>query len=124
MRDGNFAMDREIHGESNMFGIHMKRLKREKLRVKVLISLIKTIGHLAMASSAHWYGYVLKREVGHIFRRALDFEIECQGKKGRLRWTQKQLVEVESTKVGLSMEGEICCSNWSIGFNQIATRMR
>ena len=34
----------------------------------------ETIGQLAMANSVRWYGHVLRREDGHISRRALDFE--------------------------------------------------
>ena len=35
-------------------------------------------------NSVSWYGHVLRREDGHVSRRALDFEDECQRKKGRL----------------------------------------
>ena len=51
--------------------------------------------------SVYWYGHVLRREDGHILRRALDFEIKCQRNKGRLKRTWKKLVEEESVKVGL-----------------------
>ena len=39
-----------------------------------LMSLNETIDQLA--SSAHWYGHVLRRVDGHVLRRALDFEVE------------------------------------------------
>ena len=55
----------------------------------------------AMACSVHWYGYVLRREDGHVFRRALDFEVEGQRKKGRMKSTWNRKVEEESVKVGL-----------------------
>ena len=38
-----------------------------------------------MAISNRWYDHVLRREDDHILRRALDFEVECQRKKGRLK---------------------------------------
>ena len=41
-----------------------------------------TIDQLAMTNSVCWYGHVLRREDGHILRRALDFEVEGQSKKG------------------------------------------
>ena len=44
----------------------------------------------------------------HVLRRALDFKVEGQRKKGRLKKTWKKLVEDESLKVGLSMEDELC----------------
>ena len=43
----------------------------------------ETIDHLAMANSVHWNGHVLRRDDGHILRRALDFEVEGQRKKGK-----------------------------------------
>ena len=36
---------------------------------------------LAMASSVRWYSHVLRREDGHVLRKALDFEVEGQRKK-------------------------------------------
>ena len=49
-----------------------------------------------MANSVRWYGHVLRREDGHILRRALDFEVEGQRKKGRPKRTWKKQVEVEN----------------------------
>ena len=52
-----------------------------------------------------WYGHVLRRVDGHVMRRALDFEVEGQRKKGGLmRRTWKKQVEEESVKVGLYRE--------------------
>ena len=39
------------------------------------------MGQLAMTSSVCWYGNVLRREDGHILRRALDIEVDGQRKK-------------------------------------------
>ena len=54
-----------------------------------------------MANSVHWYGHVLRREAGHVLRRALCFEVEGQRKMGR---TWKKQVEEESVKVALRRE--------------------
>ena len=43
-----------------------------------MLGLKKTMGHLATANCVCWYGYVLRREDGHILRRALHFEVEGQ----------------------------------------------
>ena len=43
-----------------------------------MLGLDETMDHLVMADSVRWYGHVLMREDGHVFRRALDFEFECQ----------------------------------------------
>ena len=36
-----------------------------------------------MVNSVRWYDHVFRREDGHFLRRALDFEVEGQRKKGR-----------------------------------------
>ena len=49
-----------------------------------------SMDQLAMSSSVRWYGHVLRREDGDVLRRTLDFEIEGQRKKGRLKRTWKK----------------------------------
>ena len=46
-----------------------------------MLGLKETINHLAMAYSVRRHGRVTSREVGHIMRRALEFEVDGQ-KKG------------------------------------------
>ena len=60
---------------------------------------------------------MLIREDGHILRRALDFEVEGESKKGRPKRTWKKQVEEESVKVGLRREDALCRSKWSVGVN-------
>ena len=72
------------------------------------LALSETMDWLAMANSVHWYGHVLRIEDGHVLRRALDFEVEGQSKKGRLKRTCKQQVEEESVKVGFIGEYALC----------------
>ena len=52
--------------------------------------------------------YVLRKEDGHVLRRALHFEIEGQRKKGRPKRTWKKQVEEESVMVGLSKKDTLC----------------
>ena len=54
-----------------------------------MMGLNETIDQLAIASSVHWYGHVLRTEDGHYLRRALNFEIEGQRKKGMPKRTRK-----------------------------------
>ena len=77
---------------------------------------------LAMAKSVCWYGLVLRREDGHVLRRALDFDVEGQRKKGKRSWNRQ--VEEESVKVGLWMEDALFQSNLHVGINQIAAWLR
>ena len=38
-----------------------------------MLGLEEAIDQLAMANSVRWHGDVLRREDGHVLRRALDF---------------------------------------------------
>ena len=53
------------------------------------------------------YGHLLRREDCHVLG-ALDFELECQRKKGRQKTMWKKMVEEESVKVGLRREDALC----------------
>ena len=74
----------------------------------VMLGLSETIDQLAMANSVCLYGHVLRREDGHVLRRALDFEFEDQRMKGRLKRTWKKQDEEENVMVGLRMEDALC----------------
>ena len=83
-----------------------------------------TIDQLAMAYSVRWYVHVLRREDGHILRRALDIEVDGQRKKGRPKRTWKRQVVEESVKIGLRRENVLCQSEWSVGVDKIADGLR
>ena len=51
-----------------------------------------------MANGVHWYGYVLRREVGNVLRIAFDFEVEGERRKEWLKTTWRKQVEEESMK--------------------------
>ena len=89
-----------------------------------MVGLKETIDQLAMAISVHWYGHVLRREDGHVLRRALHFFVDGQGKNGRLKMTWKKQIEEESVKIGLRVEDALCRSRWSVGISQIAAGLR
>ena len=106
-----------------MCGVQLKDGKGSTDLV-LMLGLNETIDQLAMANSVCWYGYVLRREDGHVLRRALDFEVEGQKRKGRPKWTWKKQIEEESVKVGLRREDAFCLSKWSVGINQNAVGLR
>ena len=83
-----------------------------------------SIDRLAVANSVRWYGHVLRREDGHVSWRELDFEVDGQRKKGRLKGTWGTQVEEESVNVGLRREDALCRLKWSVGVNQIAAGLR
>ena len=90
-----------------MCGVQFKDRKRST-DLMFMLGLKETIDQLAMANSDFRYGHVLRREDGHVLRRALDFVIEGQRKKGRPKRTWKNQVEEESMKVGLRKEDALC----------------
>ena len=98
----NFAKDRRIHGESNVWNT-AKRQKRST-DLMFMFWLNETMDQLAMANRVRWYGHVLRSLNDHIYWRALDFEVESQRKKGRPKRTWKRKIEEESVKAGLRRE--------------------
>ena len=64
------------------------------VRAMLMLGLKETMDELAMANSVCWYGHVLRREDGHILRRALDFEVEGEREHGKSRlcegWFEKE----------------------------------
>ena len=65
-----------------MCGVQLKDRKRST-DLMVMLGWKKTIDQLAISNSVHWHGHVLRREDGHILRKALDLEAEGQRKKER-----------------------------------------
>ena len=61
-----------------MCGVQLKDRKRST-DLMFMLSLNETIDQLAMANSVHCYG--------HVLRKALNFEVEGQRKKWRLKRT-------------------------------------
>ena len=82
-----------------MCGVQLKDGKRST-DLMFMLGLNENIVQLAMA----WYGHVLRREGGHVFSRALDFNVDSQGKKERRNRTLKKQVDEESVMVGLRRE--------------------
>ena len=44
-----------------------------------MLGLNETIDQLDVTNIIHWYGHVMRREDGHVLRRALGFEVKGQG---------------------------------------------
>ena len=89
-----------------MCGIQLKDRRRSK-NLMLMLDLNERIDQLATASSVHWYSHVLRLEDGHIWRKALVFEINGQRKKGRQNGTWTKQFDEESMKVGLIREDDL-----------------
>ena len=51
---------------------------------------------MAKVNGVRWYGHVLRRNDGHVLRKALDFEVKGKRKRGQPKKTWKTQVEKES----------------------------
>ena len=65
-----------------MWRTAQKRKKDRPTDFMFMLGMNETVDQLAIANSVHWHSYVLRREDGHVFRRALDFKVEGQRKNG------------------------------------------
>ena len=85
-----------------MCGVQLKDRKRSK-DMMLLIGLNPTMDLLAITSSVRLYCHALRWEDGHVLRMTLDFEVECQRKKGRPNRSWSEQIGEES--VGLLVCG-------------------
>ena len=66
---------------------------------------------------------MLRRDDGHVFRKALEFEVKGKRKRERPRKTWKMQVEKESKSVGLKKEDALNQARWRVGVGEIAARV-
>ena len=69
-----------------------------------MLGLKETVVQIAKASGVRWYGHVLRRDDGHILRKALEFEVKGKRKQGQPKKAWKTQVEKESKSGGLEKE--------------------
>ena len=69
---------------------YSSKTEKRSTDLMFMLGLNETIDQMAMANSARWYGHVLRTADGHVLRRALDFEVEGQRKKGRPKRSWKK----------------------------------
>ena len=58
----------------------------EKKRTEHMIEMLgvkETVVQMAKANGVRWYGHVLRRDDGHVLRKALEFEVKGKRKRGR-----------------------------------------
>ena len=78
---------------------------------------------MANANGVRWYGHVLRKDVGHVLRKALAFKVKGKRKRGRPKKTWKMQVEKESKSVGLEQEDALKRVRWRVGVVEIAVRV-
>ena len=52
-----------------------------------MLGLKQTVVQMAKASGVRWYRHVLRKDDGHVLRKALEFEVKGKRKGGRPKKT-------------------------------------
>ena len=78
---------------------------------------------MAKANGVRWYGNVLRRDDGHVLRRALEFEVKGKRKQGRSKKMWKTQVEKESKSFGLEKKEAMNRARWRVGFGEILAKV-
>ena len=95
----------------------------EKKRTEDLMEMIglkEKVVQMAKANGVGWYGHVLRRDDGHILRKALEVEVRGKRKRGRPKKTWKMQEEEESKSVGLEKKDTMNQVRWRVGVREIA----
>ena len=77
---------------------------------------------MAKANGVRWYD-VLRRDDGHVLRKALEFEVRGKRKQGRPKKTWKMQVEKESKSVGFEKKDAMNRARWRVGVRETAARV-
>ena len=80
----------------------------------------ETAVQMAKANEVRWYGDVLRKDDGHVLRKALEFEVRGKRKQGRPKKTWKMQVEKGSKSVGLEKKDAMNQARWRMGVREIA----
>ena len=60
---------------------------KNMVTVRLLAAIKEKKFTKAKANGVRWYGHVLRKDDGHILRKALEFEVKGKRKRGRPRKT-------------------------------------
>ena len=67
---------------------------------------------------------MLRRDDGHVLRKALEFKVKGKRKQGQLKKTWKTQVAKESKSVGLEKKDAMNGARWGVGVRKIADKVR
>ena len=88
-----------------------------------MLGLKETVVQMTKANGVRWYGHVLRRDDGHLLRKALEFEVKGKRKRGRPRKAWRSQVDKESKSVGLKKKDAKNRARWRVGVGEIASRV-
>ena len=78
---------------------------------------------IAKANGVRWYRHVLRRDDGHVLRKALELEMKGKRKRGQPKKTWKTQVEKESKSVDLEKKDAMNRARWRVGVRKIADKV-
>ena len=102
-----------------MCGAKLMEKKRTEELMEIL-GLKERAVRMAKANGVRWYGHVLRRDDGHVLRKALEFEVRGKRKPGRPKKAWKMQVEKASKSVGLGKKDVMNRVRWRVGVREIA----
>ena len=85
-----------------------------------MLGLKETVVLMAKANGVRWYGHVLRRDDGHVLRKALEFEVRGKRKPGWPKKTWKMQVEKDSKSNVLEKKDAMNQARWRMGVREIA----
>ena len=89
-----------------------------------MLGLKETVVQMAKANGVRWYGQVLRRDDGHVLKKALqEFKVKGKRKCGRPKKMWKMQVDA-SKNVGLEKEEALIQARWRVGVGEMAVRVR
>ena len=88
-----------------------------------MLGLKETVVQMEKANGVRWYGHLLRRDDGHVLRKALEFEVKGKRNRGRPKKTSKTQVEKESKSVGLEKKDAMNRAKWRVGVRKIADKV-
>ena len=65
----------------------------------------------------------MRRDDGHVLRKALEFEVKDKRKRGQPKKMWKTQVEKESKSVGLEKKGVMNQARWRVAVGEIAAKV-
>ena len=118
-------MDQESNSET-MCGAKLMEKKRTEKKTDDLMEMLglkETVVQLAKVNGVRWYRHMLRRDDGHVLRKALEFEVKGKRKRGRPKKTWKTQVEKVSKSVGLEKKDSMNQARWIVGVGEIVVRV-
>ena len=120
LRENEIAILRRT--ERAMYGAKLMEKKRTEDLMEML-GMKETVVQMAKANGVRWYKHVLRRDDGHVLRKALEFEVKGKTKRGQPNKTWKTQVEKESKSVGLEKKDTMNGAGWRVVVRKIADKV-